>query len=142
MNAPQPKYRIYPTLLDKYQQYLSSDEIYNEIWGFSEEPSKTAEEFERECWQSLIDGINRVTFEPTEAASKGTAFNILVDEWIAGDRTRTDIEHDGFYFQFERGLLEEFANYFEGAVSQMFVSGILPTKFGDVELYGYVDVLF
>lgn len=30
---------------------------------------------------------------------------------------------------------------FSGALSQVFVSAVIPTRYGDVELYGYIDEL-
>ncbi|MEI8087242.1 MAG: HNH endonuclease [Paludibacter sp.] len=71
-------YRFYATLLDKYQSYLSSSDIYNEFWGYSEDPEFTEDEFEEKQKQSLIDAINRVPFD-SEAADRGTAFNEVID---------------------------------------------------------------
>ena len=34
-------YKIYATLLDTFQGYLDSSELWQEYWGFSEDPSKT-----------------------------------------------------------------------------------------------------
>lgn len=57
------KYRIYPSLLDAYQNYLDSDIIYDKYWGYSETPPHTPEEFRKQQFQSLIDRINRVHYE-------------------------------------------------------------------------------
>ena len=73
----QPTHNFYATLLDSFGSYLNSSRIYQEYWGFAENPSKTEEEFEKEQFQGLIDKINRVPFS-SEAADKGTAFN---EEW-------------------------------------------------------------
>lgn len=83
------KYRIYATILDSFQGYLSSSEIYDSYWGFSEDLSKTEEEFEKEQFESLINRINRVPmkWEDSEAADKGTAFNEVVDCLIANRKS-------------------------------------------------------
>lgn len=44
-------------------------------------------------------------------------------------------------FYFDIKLVREFSNYYKGALTQQFVSAIVPTAFGDVEVYGYVDEL-
>lgn len=44
-------------------------------------------------------------------------------------------------FYFDIRLCREFANYFKGALTQQFVRAIVPTRFGNVEVYGYVDEL-
>lgn len=44
-------------------------------------------------------------------------------------------------FDFDIKLVREFADYYKGALTQQFVSAIVPTAFGNVEVYGYVDEL-
>ena len=44
-------------------------------------------------------------------------------------------------FLFDRAWVIDQAKYFNGAVSQLYVSAILPTRYGDVELYGFIDEL-
>ena len=44
-------------------------------------------------------------------------------------------------FEFDIKLCREFADYFKGALTQQFVSAILQTAYGDVEVYGYIDEL-
>lgn len=145
------KYRIYPSLLDKYQNYLSSSEIYQKYWGFSENPEKTEEEFEAEQLQSLFDTINRVEREISISALQGSAFNYLIDYFVNGEEeniivTRSSNNCDGFdvlfegqTFFFPEDLTMEFVNYFKGAITQSYTHGILPTIYGDVLLYGYID---
>lgn len=152
MKANQPKYKFYATLLDKYQFYLSSSDLYNQFWGFSENPSKTEEEFEQEQFDGLINTINRVPFE-SELADKGTAFNEVVDCIIENRKSdKMEIKsyketneiwvtYKGQLFKFNIDLCKEFAEYFKGALTQQRVEGILETKYGLVELYGYLDVL-
>ena len=86
MSKPKVSYKFYATLLDGYQDYLRSSEIHQEYWGFSENPSKTEDEFEMEQLQGLINRINRVPFD-SEAADKGTAFNEVVDCLVLNQKT-------------------------------------------------------
>jgi len=146
----QPLYNLYPTLIDGFAGYLNSSEIYQEYWGFSEDPSKSEEEFEQEQLQSLIDRINRVPFE-SEAADRGTAFNEIVDCIIlnrTSDKMELKSEDDyitalykGNTFTFPKSLCREFAGYFKGATPQVYTDAMLATKYGPVYLYGYIDEL-
>lgn len=170
-----PTHRFYATLLDAFEGYLHSDRVYDEYWGFSDNPSKTPEEFEAEQYQGLIDRINRVPFD-SEAADRGTAFNEVVDcmilgrpsqkmlierivslappqpdetnnpYWVeAGNRnppvTGVKVEYNNRTFAFPIQLCREFADYFAGATPQVWTEAILPTRYGDVLLCGYIDEL-
>lgn len=149
-------YNFYATLLDAYQNYLNSDAMWEKYYGHSENPSKTIDEYGKEQFQSLIDRINRVPFE-NDAALKGTAFNELVDCLIE-HRKPKDMEVVKIYdgnnkvtaltakfrgreFTYSMELCRELANYFNGAVTQYLCEAILPTKYGNVKLYGYLDEL-
>lgn len=81
-----PEYKIYPSLLDAYMQYLRSDEVWEGYWAFSENPPHTPEEFRAMQWQTVIDRINRVPipWEEREAADRGTALNEVVDCLVDG----------------------------------------------------------
>lgn len=155
----QVKYNFYATLLDGYQNYLSSSEIYDKYWGFSENPPFTEEEFQQQQWQSLIDRINRVPFE-SEAAEQGTVFNEVIDCLIENRKPnidgmvfRSDMETGTiettyaksseliYNFSFPLSLCREFADYFKGAMTQVRTEAILPTNYGNVLLYGYIDEL-
>lgn len=146
------KYKFYATLLDKYQSYCDSSELYQQFWGFSENPTKTEEEFELEQFDGLINTINRVPFQ-SELADKGTAFNEVVD-CIIEKRTSDKMEIKSFkeaneiwatykeqLFKFPLHLCVEFAKYYEGALTQQRVEGIVETKYGKVEVYGFIDEL-
>lgn len=159
----QPNYCFYATLLDKYESYINSSRIYNEYWGFSENPPHTEEEFQEIQRLSLLDTINRVSFK-SEDADRGTAFNEVVDCIINrnfveiqkgvflhnGDKTVSVILDEKqevisclneFTFQFPIAMCKEFANYFKGAMTQVMTEGTLSTRYGDVLLYGYIDEL-
>ena len=166
--SPMIKYRFYATLLDGFQNYLNSDIIYSRYWGFSENPPMTVDEFRQKQFQGLIDRINRVPFE-SEMADRGTAFNEVVDCLIE-NRTSDKVQVEKVYnaepvkdvnenlpaerkvtalkvgynnrvFVFDINLCREFAQYYQGALTQQFVSAPLDTKYGEVEIYGYVDEL-
>lgn len=154
MSQPKISYKFYATLLDGFQDYLQSDQIYQQYWGFSENPSKTVDEFEAEQLEGLINRINRVPFD-SEAADKGTAFNEVVDCLIMGCNTdREDMKiisdkENGIInvsfkdrsFSFPISICMEFANYYKGAIPQVYTEGIVPTRYGNVLVYGYIDEL-
>lgn len=95
----QVKYKLYPSLLDKFQSFIDlsvedyfyQDENggwhknYNESTG---EYHYTDEEVYELAKQDLINAINRVR-STSEAASKGTAFNELVDALINNKKSET-----------------------------------------------------
>lgn len=155
-NQSEVRYRFYATILDAWQNYLDTPQIYDKYWGYSNEPPRTMEEFWIKQHASLIDHINRVPFT-SEAASKGTAFNAVIDTLHTGqpdEKTKiskvldekgkslaVQAELDGFTFQFPYGICKEFALYYKGAIPQVRVSAILSTVYGNVELYGYIDEL-
>jgi hypothetical protein len=150
-----PEYLIYVTLLDAYQAYIGSDVIYNEYWGYSENPPFPEDAFHERQRQALIDRINRVpmAWEDSEKADRGTAFNEIVDCIILnGKSEKMDISHDkesgiiaadynNRIFKFPASLCREFASYYKGAIPQVLVEALLPTIYGDVLLYGYIDQL-
>lgn len=151
-----PKYQFYATLFDAFQDYVDSDSIWNEYWGWSENPPHTPEEFHEKQFQSLIDKINRVPFD-SEAADKGTAFNEVIDCIVLGQNsTKVNItkerNEDGKVigvkavynekeFHFPLQLVSDVAKMYKGGLPQKYVEAILPTIFGDVRVYGYIDYL-
>jgi len=157
----QHKYQFYASLLDAFQSYLDSAQTWNKFWGNSDDPKKTEEEYEKECFQSLIDKINRVPvkWEDSEKMDAGTSFNEIVDCIISGkksdkmeiekipslddDSIITDLraKYNDRIFIFPLPICLSFSRYFKGAISQVYCEGTLPTKYGDVLLYGYIDEL-
>lgn len=148
----QPKYRLYPSLLDKFNDYINFDATVDKPWNKDKSPADLEIEIENE----IIDTINRVPFE-NESAEKGTCFNNLVDELISGQKLQANavdkngnvffkISHKSklgteYVFDFPESVVLEFSDYFIGAASQVFCSGTIETKYGPVELYGYIDEL-
>ena len=170
-----PKYRIYPSVLDKFQKFLDSDLVAEEFWNKDSEGDYklSPEEMSVQLEQELLDCINRVPHEPSEAADKGTAFNEVIDciiehhpceredmEIKTGMMTddvistnyggvqfkvvgypSIDVKFNGFEFRFDAHLCKDVAHYFMGCIPQYTCSAILPTIYGDVELYGHVDYI-
>jgi hypothetical protein len=156
----QVKYQIYPSILDKFYRFLTlkpEDYFYEDETGWHKNYSEKedtlvfspSEVYER-TKKELIDAINRVPFT-SEAASKGTAFNILIDSFITktrpegvpmkGDRENDviNIEVEGCVFPFSFKFIEENARRYEGAVPQVYTEATLETEYGTVLLYGYID---
>ena len=174
----QPSYKIYPSLLQKFQSLLDVELEVNDFWNIDSDGNykKTADEIAEKHEAELICIINREGTAVIEAASKGTAFNEVVDclienrgssrddiairsVWydpsckmvISGDpediKDTTGLEKvieaslDGFTFYFNTSFCKEVSRYFTGSIPQYLCSAILPTQYGDVELYGYIDEL-
>lgn len=150
-----PKYQFYATLLDSFQGWLSSSEIYQEYWGFSEDPSKTEDEFEKSQLESLLNRINRVPmkWEDSEAADRGTAFNEAIDcvlmrcksdkmELESNKEFRTiTAKYNNRTFVFPLDLILEYVNYYKGGACQVYTEATIETRYGTVLLYGYIDEL-
>lgn len=149
-------YCFSPTLLDSFQGLLGYEETWEKFWGSSEDPSKSLDEYREECNQSLIDSINHVPFV-SEACSKGTAWNDLIDTLVHNKRCgRTFINRvcndegrifaarcqvDGFTFDFDINDAINAAKYFVGSLSQIYVHSYIDTRYGIVNLFGFLDEL-
>lgn len=152
INSNKIAYKLYPTLLDSYQNYIDSDKIYQKYYGFSDNPPCDEDGFREKQFKSLIDRINRVPFD-SEKADRGTCFGELVDALIekrkpegmdverSAENTCYTVVYNNRVFTFPISLCREFANYFQGALTQQRVEAILPTAFGDVLVYGLIDEL-
>ena len=151
------RYKIYPSILDKFQSFLDTDMAVEEFWNLDSEGEykETADEMSDRLEQELLDAINRVPREPIEAADKGTCFNEVIDclishrkcEYegmdihsgeVAGNRVIT-AKLNGFEFHYDAQMCKDVAKDYEGAISQHRCEAVLATKYGDVELYGYSD---
>lgn len=160
------KYQFWATLFDSFETYLYPERTWQKYWGNSDNPSKTEDEFAEQSEVDLMNCINKVKFT-SEPASKGTAFNNLVDWWIHDREKLTSsqiedvkmlsvgkelwFEHliDGFLFRFPVGLVSEVAEWYIDNTfgspmlpcSQVYTDGIIHTAYGNVKLYGYIDEL-
>ena len=156
-----PKYRITPSLLNNWQNLVDSDKNWEEFYGNSDEPSISSEDYYKKCEQELLDALNRVPFV-SEAASKGTALNELVDCILDRRKQREDMkvwrlydpesvenprviglhaEIDGFAFDYDLNLVNSLADYFFGAICQHRCEAVMDTEFGPVILYGDADYI-
>lgn len=90
MNQLRPNYAFSPSLLDAFQRMLDTkaEEFFyqdeNGDWhlNWNEEEGTlhySEEEVDAMLKQEFIDKVNKVPFPPSEAASKGTAFNEIID---------------------------------------------------------------
>lgn len=144
------QYRFYATLLDSFQSYLDSDQIWQKYWGNSENPPHSPEEFEKLQLQAVIDRINRVPID-SEAADRGTCFNEVVDCIIEGrnsgkvkltsntEANAITAEYNGRKFTFRASDCIKAATAYKGSITQYFAEGVISTKYGLVQPYGYLD---
>lgn len=163
MSAKKPRFRITPSLLNKWQDLVDCDRHWEEWYGNSDEPTISSEDYYAKCEQDLLNAINRVPFV-SEAASRGTALNELVDcivdnrkpmegmvvervyQLSEADATRKNliglsVEYEGFSFLFDIVLVRSLAEYFKGAVCQHRCEAVMDTSFGPVILYGDSDYI-
>lgn len=152
-----PNYNIYPSLLDKFQKYLDSEQ---EFEGFQNATSegdykRSLEEISATHEKELIDAINRVPHDPIPAADKGTCFNNLVDAIHTDGAMGCPFvyfpavdELSGYYrtslngadYDFAGELVQGAAEYFAGSIPQHRCEAFLTLPSGDlVCLYGYAD---
>lgn len=169
--AAQPDYRIYPSLLIAFQSLLDYELIAEEDWNkVTEAAHNRGEYLDREVGDykltpdemylklecDLLDSINRIDGVYNEAASKGTAFNEIIDCLIEERKSNREdckiystvndsgikvirAEIDGFTFDFDVTLCKETAERFKGSVPQYLAQSSMHTKLGNVYLYGYID---
>lgn len=155
---------VSPTLLDAFNNYLDAESTWQKYYGDSDEPSITLADYETQEFNNLIDRINRKPHEPIEAADKGTAFNDIVDTLLNGKpcgRTKMERVNDAtgnvvgikatlpdspFTFFFDVDFCREAAAYFgkggsdyDKCVNQLLVEAEIETKYGVVNLYGFID---
>ena len=151
------RYRIYPSLLDKFQSLLDVEQTVEEFWNLDSEGEykETADEMSDRLDRELLDAVNRVSYDPIEAADKGTCFNEVIDRLILGRKCEykgMDIKSEelagnrvitanlnGFTFHYDVQLCKDMAKDYTGAISQHQCKGHLVTSYGLVELYGYAD---
>lgn len=150
------KYKFYPTLLDKFQHWVDSEEEFESFWNENNEEGGykvSLEDIQRKNEQELLDAINRVPHDPIMVADRGTCFNEIVDCLIENrpctredmtikseqEQTIIQAEMNGFLFQFDTDTCREVAKFYEGATPQCRVHATISTAYGEVLLYGYAD---
>lgn len=123
-----------------------------EVGDYILSPDEMYEKIEAE----LIDTINRCDGVPIEAADKGTCFNEIIDclienrkssrpdidiksEKVEDNKTAIIATLNGFTFAFDADFCKSVAKEFKGAITQYMCKSSIVTKYGDVEIYGYID---
>lgn len=112
MQKKQPQFKIYPSLLDAYQWYASSEK--------------------EEAEDEFINKINRVPFSSKEA-DRGTWVNKIIDLALDGEKE--------FDIKCLDGAYNEIATYLKGSIIQGYTSTQIEIDGKIIELYGYYDYL-
>ena len=66
---------------------------------------------------------------------------LYYDENQTNEVVALKVTYNNRIFSFPISICREFANYFKGALTQQRVEAILPTRYGDVLVYGFIDEL-
>lgn len=165
------QYRFSPSVLDKMQKVLDAEEYFESDFNLSDDGyKKSLDEIIAEREQEILDAINKVPQEPSEAAAQGTAFNECVDEYVNwkftgmdysdlmdktgrvvvkdikqdenGEHISWEAECDGFKFVFDGQLIKRVAEMVSDGTMQMHVQSELDTPSGNtVLLHGYPDYI-
>lgn len=81
MSNTAPKYKFYPSLLDKYKRYLLSEADAEDFANVDAEGNYrlTPDQISEKREEELLACVNRVKSATTEAQALGTAFNEIID---------------------------------------------------------------
>lgn len=149
-------YRFSPSILDKFQRYLESNQEFESDFNYSEETGykSSLEEIVAAREQELLDALNRVPQPSSIAAARGTAFNEAVDMAVACRSTSGtpnvecitfgavyEMECEGHIFKFDGQLVAEVAALVNDGTMQMHIQSPINTEHGDVLLHGYPDYI-
>lgn len=138
-------YKIYPSLLDKYQRLLDSGKDFESHYNQDADGNyvRSLEEISQEREQALLDAVNRKPHDPIEAADIGTAFNELVDWVITGTGwEKANVlfaEENGTNYSFSADLVKKVAEMVRWSAVQCYVQRDLAVRQGTATLYGYID---
>ncbi len=154
---PSHDYRIYPSLLDKFQDLIDYEIVADEPWNKSGDKYKlTPDEMYISIEAELIDMINRVDGMPIEAADRGTAFNEIVDciiercpcrrndmiirkSQLSDTQIVIEAKINDFNFVYDAQFCREVAARFPGSLTQYLCEAPMKTRQGIALLYGYID---
>lgn len=150
------RYRISPSLMNKFSDWLNYEELYEQFWGRSEQPPMTMDEFGAKQLAELLAYINGDPIPTTEAAERGTALNDLIDALQHGRSVDTSyIEQNGCYVASRRGYTFVFGKDFVDSLCLLFSTAVpqvhveyetsLEDPIGgnvDIVLHGYPDYIF
>ncbi len=113
-------YNIYATLLDSFQYMLTGK------FGTTE--------------QEIIDQLNRVERDKTEAMLKGIAFHALTSG-VAETLKPVNGFYEFEFWKFPAGPVEEISEARKGGLHEKFVGTYIDTPRGEIRLYGIADTL-
>ncbi len=113
-----PKYQFYATLLDAFAWYKRSEA--------------------EDAQQEFLDKLNRVEKPKTDPQLRGMAFEAAVERAAVGGIYPTEPirVHDK---KVAPEVIERFARGMQHAARQVFVETLLPTLYGPVKVYGFID---
>lgn len=109
------KYKFWPTLLDSFRYWKDHEE-------------------DEGAFNDLIDKLNDVKIEQSEENLKGIQFEQVINDLIDEKMVRHD---------FDMSLVDKVYSKLSRCIGkQVKIEGIISTKHGNVELYGYFDYEF
>lgn len=85
--------------------------------------------------------IERVYKVIREGACDNLGNPLYYDEIPTNEVIALEATYNNREFTFPIGVCREFANYYKGALTQQYVEAILPTAYGNVLVYGFIDEL-
>ena len=138
-------YKIYPSLLDKYQRLLDSGKDFESHFNQDADGNykRSLEEITKEREQALLDAVNRKPHDPIEAADIGTAFNEAVDWVVVGTGwEKADVivvEENEKEYNFSADFVKEVAEMVRWSAVQCYVQRDMEVRQGTATLYGYID---
>lgn len=85
--------------------------------------------------------IEKVYKVEREGACDNLGNPLYYDEYPTNEVIALKARYNNREFTFPIGVCREFATYYKGALTQQYVEAILPTAYGDVLVYGFIDEL-
>lgn len=85
--------------------------------------------------------IEKVYKVEREGACDNLGNPLYYEEYPTNEVIALKATYNNREFTFPIGVCREFATYYKGALTQQYVEAILPTAYGDVLVYGFIDEL-
>lgn len=145
-------YRISPSLLNKFSDWLNAGDDWDRYWGDSQQPPQSREDYERSKHDELIAYLNGDPQPPMEEADRGTCLNEIID-CLLGNASREDVTWErqdniyvarkgDFVFRFDGGLVDSLTLTFKTSVAQYHLCHGYRFEGGVIYLHGYADYIF
>lgn len=147
-------YRISPSLMNAFSEWLNAEDTYAKFWGNSKQPEMTCEEYVAKQLSELLSKINKEPQPLNEAADRGTCLNEIVDCLIGAepnpnvwwDKINGDYEaeRNGFHFVFDGEMVDNLAITMRNGIPQFHLRNMYAPQGVDYEvmLHGYADYIF